>query len=262
MTVELASRAFGPDDPGLPLTSILHGLLGQGRNWQAIAKRLAHGRRVLAVDLRNHGHSPHDPLMTYEAMAGDLAALIVKSGGRASVIGHSMGGKVAMMLALTAPERVDRLVVIDVAPVTYKHREFAHYLSAMAKIDPAGFSRRADIEVALAEVDPDPRIRAFLASNIEGAPGAMRWLPDLSALQAGLDDILGFTPPAGASFTEPCLFLVGGKSAYVQEQQRAVILDLFPKATIKTIADAGHWVHADKPAEVLEALEGILPSAN
>lgn len=260
--LELAGRPFGPDDPSLPLTLVLHGLLGQGRNWQAIAKRLAHGRRVLAVDLRNHGQSPHDPCMTYAAMAGDLAALIAKAGGRASIIGHSMGGKAAMMLALTAPELVDRLVVIDIAPVTYRHREFATYLDAMARIDPGSLARRTDVDAALADVDPDPRIRAFLASNLDSTPGAMRWLPNLKALQAALDDILGFAPPAGARFERPCLFLTGGKSAYVREEQRAAILELFPKATIETIPDAGHWVHADKPAEVIEALEAILPSAN
>lgn len=260
--VELASRAFGDDDTGLPLTIVVHGLLGQSRNWQAIAKRLAKGRRVLAVDLRNHGHSPWAEPMDYPAMAADLLAVIDAAGaGQASVVGHSMGGKAAMTLALTNPERVVRPVIMDVAPVPYRHEEFLGYMQAMQAVDLAACARRADVDAALTEADPDPRVRAFLATNIDTDSGGMRWLPNLDLLMRSLPSILIFPERAGAGYGEPALLIRGAQSAYVREDGAKRFRELFPDGRIETVENAGHWVHADQPAAVIDLLDAWLPRA-
>lgn len=258
--VALAVQELGAGPPLL----VLHGLLGQGRNWASLAKPLAARRRVLLVDLRNHGRSPHRPEMSYPAMAADLAALLDRLGlARASFLGHSMGGKAAMVLACTAPERVDRLVVVDVAPVDYGPRpDFEAYLRAMLAIDPARFTRRAEVEAALAEVVPDPRIRAFLASNLDTRDGRLAWLPNLGALLASLRALAGFPadlPPAPAGL--PVLAIRGGRSDYVRPDHEPAFRRLFPALRLETVTEAGHWVHADAPAAVLALLEGFLPGA-
>lgn len=245
-----------------PPVLILHGLLGQGRNWSALGKRLAARRRVLLVDLRNHGRSPHDPVMTYPAMAEDLAALIADRGlDRPALVGHSMGGKVAMVLALTRPDRVGRLAVVDIAPIDYGRSEaFAGFLQAMLAIDPARFARRAEVEERLAGAVPDPRIRAFLASNLDLVDGRLAWLPDLAVLLDALATLGGFPtdlPPASADL--PVLALAGGRSDYVGPEGRAALRRLFPSVHLVTVPEAGHWVHADAPEAVLAALEAFLP---
>ncbi|MCX8100172.1 MAG: alpha/beta fold hydrolase [Geminicoccaceae bacterium] len=257
--VALSVQALGEGPPVL----VLHGLLGQGRNWASLAKPLAARRRVVLVDLRNHGRSPHDPVMTYAAMAADLLALLDRLGlERASLLGHSMGGKAAMVFALGHPERVARLVVVDVAPVDYGPRpDFECYLRAMLAIDPARFARRAEVEAALAEVAPDPRIRAFLASNLDVRDGRLLWLPNLPVLLAALPAIAGFPaelPPAPASL--PVLAIRGARSDYVRAEHEPAFRRLFPALRLETVADAGHWVHADAPAAVLALLEGFLPA--
>lgn len=257
--VPLAFQEVGAGPPVL----VLHGLLGQGRNWASLAKPLAARRRVLLVDLRNHGRSPHHAEMTYPAMAADLEALLDRLGlARASLLGHSMGGKAAMVLALTRPERVDRLVVVDVAPVDYGPRpDFEAYLRAMLAIDPGRFARRAEVEAALAPVAPDPRIRAFLASNLESREERLSWLPNLPALLAALPALAGF--PEGlrpAPGTLPVLAIRGGRSDYVRPEDEPVFRSLFPGLRLETVAEAGHWVHADAPATVLALLESFLPA--
>lgn len=246
-----------------PPVLVLHGLLGQGRNWGAIGRRLARGRRVLLVDLRNHGRSPHHPAMTYPAMALDLAELIRTRGlHRAAVIGHSMGGKVAMTLALQRPSLVDRLVVVDVAPVDYGASElFAGYLRAMSAIEPGRLGRRVEVEQALVGTVAELRIRAFLASNLDQVDGRLAWLPNLEVLLGALATLGGFPPdlaPAGADL--PVLAIAGGRSDYVGPAGAAALRRLFPAVRLVTVAEAGHWVHADAPEAVLEALEGFLPA--
>jgi len=258
--VELAARSTGDGPPLL----VLHGLLGQGRNWQAIAKRLAAtGRRLHLVDLRNHGGSPRARPTDYGAMAADIEALLDRLGlERASLLGHSMGGKVAMWLALSRPARVDRLVVADVAPVRYAHPAFARYMTAMRGLDLTALGRRSAVEAALEGVDPDPRVRAFLSSNLEVTEAGLRWAPDLDALLADLDAILGF--PEGATrlaFAGPTLFLLGARSDYLGPEHEPLVRRLFPRAEIQRIAGAGHWVHADAPEAVVTALDGFLPRA-
>lgn len=243
---------------GEPLV-IMHGLLGSARNWGGIAARLGERRRVLAVDMPNHGASPWSESMDYPFMARQIAALIKeRCGGRAAVVGHSMGGKAAMVLALTYPELVERLVVVDIAPVKYTHT-FAPYIKAMRAAPIATAQRRGDVELAMHGVIDDPRVRAFLMQNLEGQPGSYRWRPNLAVLGAAMDDILGFPRVAAdACYDGPALFLHGAESDYVLPAYEDVIAAWFPKAELRPVAGAGHWVHADRPAEFADAVAGFV----
>ncbi|MCS7267282.1 MAG: alpha/beta fold hydrolase [Geminicoccaceae bacterium] len=256
--VPLAFRELGAGPP----VFVLHGLLGQGRNWAGLAKPLAEHRRLFLVDLRNHGRSPHHPVMDYPAMAADLEALLDRLGlPRASFLGHSMGGKAAMVLALARPRRVERLAVVDVAPVDYGPRpEFEAYLRAMSAIDPARFARRAEVEAELARTVADPRIRAFLASNLELREDRLVWAPNLSVLRERLDTLAGFPsdlPPAPADL--PVLAVRGGRSEYLRPEHEAAFRRLFPALELVTLPEAGHWVHVDAPGALLALLDRFLP---
>lgn len=238
---------------------ILHGLLGSSRNWGGISTKLASGRRVMALDLPNHGASPWSEVMDYPFMARELAHFIEEQvGGPAAVVGHSMGGKAAMMLALTRPDLVERLVVVDIAPVSYTHT-FAPYIKAMRAAPLATAQRRGDIEAAMAEVIADPRVRAFLMQNLEGGSGGYRWRANLATLGAAMDDILAF-PRFGddAHYDGRTLFLHGAESDYVLPAHEDLIMALFPNARFQTVEGAGHWVHADQPVEFLSAVELFL----
>jgi pimeloyl-ACP methyl ester carboxylesterase len=260
MPVELATRDIGEGAPVI----VMHGLLGQGRNWQAIAKRLTDGRQLSLVDLRNHGASPWASPMTYAAMVEDVLALADRRHWpEVALVGHSMGGKVAMQAALRAPERIAALAVVDVAPVPYRHGQFAAYIDAMRELDLAALGRRSAVEKALEAVDPDPRVRAFLTSNLEVTPERLRWLPNLEALRADLPAILDFPLPApDASYAGPTLFICGERSDYLKEQEEPLVRRLFPQAAIERVAAAGHWVHADKPEAVIRLLDEFLPRAS
>ena len=243
---------------GKPLV-IMHGLLGSSRNWGGIATKLGETRRVLAVDMPNHGASPWTEVMDYPAMARDVARCIEDvAGGPAAVVGHSMGGKAAMALALTRPELVERMVVVDIAPVGYTHT-FAPYIKAMRAAPLSTAERRADVEQAMAAVIPDPRVRAFLMQNLEGAPGTYRWRPNLAVLGAAMEDILDFPRFAdGTHYDGPSLFLHGAESDYVLPQHEDLIMALFPNARFHSVEGANHWVHADKPAEFTQIVAEFL----
>lgn len=243
---------------GAPLV-ILHGLLGSARNWGGIAAKLGESHRVMAVDMPNHGASPWSESMDYPFMARQIAAFIkAQCGGRAAVIGHSMGGKAAMMLALTQPQLVERLVVVDIAPVKYTHT-FAPYIKAMRAAPIATAQRRGDVELAMHGVIDDARVRAFLMQNLDGQPGSYRWRPNLAVLGAAMDDILGFPHVADSThYDGPALFLHGAQSDYVLPSHEDVIRGFFPQATWRAVAGAGHWVHADKPAEFTQAVIDFL----
>jgi pimeloyl-ACP methyl ester carboxylesterase len=244
VAVDLSVSAFGE---GRPLV-ILHGLFGSKRNWATVAHRLAIGRRVITVDLRNHGESPWDDAHDYPSMAADVAQVIKHhAGGHAAVLGHSMGGKVAMVLALEHPELVDRLIVVDIAP-TRSTATPIEFVRAMRDLRLEAFSSRLDVKEALADAIPDPAIRGFLTLNAIPGPEGLSWTVNLAALEEHFDSILGFPDfPPGTSFNRPTLFLAGGKSAYLRPEHHAEIMRLFPTAVIEVIEQAGHWVHADAP---------------
>lgn len=253
--MRLATLEFG-DESGPPFL-VAHGLFGAAKNWRAHAKRMGPGRRVVAVDMRNHGESPWDDAMDYHAMAGDLAEMIEALGGRAAVLGHSMGGKAAMTLAVTRPELVERLIVADIAPAGYRHT-LTPEVEAMRAVDLAGLTRRSEVEAALEAAVPDRSTRAFLAhSAILG--DEPRWALNLDAIGANMDRIVGF-PELDGSYEGATLFLTGGASDYVRPSHRETVLRLFPNARHEALRDAGHWLHVDKPREFVDAVNRFLES--
>ncbi len=237
----------GADTANPPLL-IAHGLFGSGRNWGVIAKRLSDRGRVVAVDMRNHGNSPHLAVHDYPALAADLAEVI---DGQWDVLGHSMGGKAAMMLALTQPQKVRRLVVADIAPVGYGHSQ-SHNVAAMRALDLDGVSNRAEASAAL---DVAPELRDFFLQSLDLKE--RRWRLNLDALEANMASIIGF-PEVSGQFDGPVLFLSGATSDYVLPEYRDRIRALFPKARFARIPGAGHWLHAEKPREFEAAVRAFL----
>lgn len=240
---------------GPPLV-LLHGLFGAAQNWGTIQAALAPEHRVIALDLRNHGASPHAAAMDYAAMAGDVAETLAALGvPRAAVLGHSMGGKVAMMLALTAPEVVERLVVADIAPVAYPPHLRGVVAAMQALAVAPGLTRRA-ADAALAATIPEAGLRAFLLQNLrfDAAPA---WRIGLAEIAAAMPVIEGFAPPA-ARYARPVLFLAGERSDYISPDHAGAIAALFPAARQAVVADAGHWLHAENPGGFLDALRPFL----
>ncbi len=238
---------------------LIHGLFGSAANWQGIARRLGDGRRILLPDLRNHGGSPHDARMDYPAMAADLAGLLDDFGiERAHLVGHSMGGKAAMWLALTAPDRVASLVVADIAPVPYPPR-FESLLDALAALPLDEIRDRRDAHELLASAIPQTPVRDYLLQNLlREADGRWRWRFNLAALSASMDQILGFPESADRQFAGPTLFVYGSSSDYLRAEHLPEVRRLFPLARLRAIPNAGHWVYADQPESFVAALTGFL----
>lgn len=244
---------------GPPLL-VLHGLLGQARNWASQMKLFARDHRVLAVDLRNHGSSPWALGMTYEAMADDIALLAERVGPPVRIVGHSMGGKVTMVTALKFPELVEKAAVVDISPVRHEQTPFRGYLEAMLGLDLSGISRRGQADRLLKEAIPSDAERAFLLLNLAAENGqGLRWKPNLQELLDGLPDILDW-PEHLFEYRnpEPILFVAGGDSPYIQESHKPAIARLFPNAEYATVPEAGHWVHADQPKLFHETVSAFL----
>ncbi|AHM04167.1 Hydrolase, alpha/beta fold protein family [Roseibacterium elongatum DSM 19469] len=244
---------YGADEAQPPIL-IVHGLFGSGRNWGVIAKRLSDTRRVLCVDMRNHGDSPWKASHTYPDLAGDLAEVIAAHGGLADVVGHSMGGKAAMVLALSTPRAVRRLVVADIAPVAYTHTQ-QHLIDAMRRLDLSAIATRRDADAQLARHVPEAGVRAFLLQSLDVK--GRRWRLNLDVLERDMTAILSFPKVQGA-FDGPSLFLSGARSDYVKREDRPTIKALFPQARFAKLPGAGHWLHADKPREFEAALRAFL----
>jgi esterase len=255
MALRLAVAECGA---GAPL-AILHGLFGAGRNWATIAQRLAAHRRVIALDLRNHGASPWADAMGYGEMAEDVRATLRALGcHRYALLGHSMGGKAAMVAALAHGEEIGRLVVVDIAPVAYPARHLGH-LQAMRALDLPAVRRRADADARLARAVPDAAERAFLLQNLLFEDGRARWRLNLAAIERGMPTLVGFPAvPEGAAYRGPALFVAGGKSDFLLPEHEPQIRRLFPDAKIERIADAGHWLHAERPQAFLDIVQPFL----
>ncbi len=253
--VPLACSRFGSG----PALVFLHGLFGSGRNWRGFARAFQDRFTCLLPDLRAHGASPAVAPVDYEAMAADVLALLDREGfRRASLIGHSMGGKVAMVVALTAAERVERLAVLDIAPVKYAHRHEALF-AALRALDLTSIRRRADADRMLAASIADPGLRGFLLKNLVLEEGRARWRIDLALLQRAMPVLAGFPDSLCARrFEGPALFLGGTRSDYLREEHVAKIYRLFPAARIARVAGAGHWLHVERPAQVLALLEAFV----
>jgi len=259
MTMALAAAEYGDGTP----IAILHGLFGSARNWASIAQRLAAHYRIIAFDLRNHGTSPWHDAMVYAAMAEDVREAMLRRGHRHfSLIGHSMGGKVAMVLALNDPGAVARLIVVDIAPLAGPMQfltPFLDFISAMRGLDLDTITRRRDADDALAATIPDPSTRAFLLQSLAFDDGKPRWRVNLAAIEAQLPAVGDFPAfPPDVRYEGPALFIAGGKSPLVPVSAEPAIRALFPSAAIKRIAAAGHWVHVEQPAAFLTLVEAFL----
>ena len=236
----------GPDT--VPLL-IAHGLFGSARNWGVLAKRLSATRPVIAVDMRNHGQSPWYDSQSYEDMATDLAAVISTP---CDVLGHSMGGKAAKMLALQAPEKVNRQIDAEIAPEAYTKSQQGPK-EAKRRVDLENIDSRADAKAQLGDLEPG--VPDFLLQSLDMRE--RRWRLNLDVLEAEMDKIIGFPAIAG-QFAGPTLFLSGAASDYVQPDARPLIKDLFPHAKFAKIPGAGHWLHAEKPREFEAAVSTFL----
>lgn len=243
---------------GTPVV-VMHGLFGSGRNWMTAARRLADQHRVFAFDLRNHGTSPHTDTMSYPEMAEDVRETIESLGvGPVALVGHSMGGKTAMLTALRFPLVVERLVVVDAAPVAYP-TAFAEYAEAMRNADLSSVQRRADVDAQLVAAVPNPGTRAFLLQNLVLDSSGARWRPNLPVIEAALPAISGWPDVEGLRYDGPTLFVYGGKSDYVQEDHRDTIAAYFPQVRYAEVPEAGHWVHAERLDDFLAVLTPFLP---
>lgn len=239
---------------GAPPLLIAHGLYGSGRNWGVIAKRLSDERQVVAVDMRNHGNSPWMARHRYIDMAEDLAEVIAHFGGTADVLGHSMGGKAAMVLALNHGDMVRRLVVGDVAPVAYGHTQI-QFIEAMRAVDLSKVEKRSDAEAQLAALGVDRALQSFFTQSLDLKD--KRWRLNLDVLAQEMPEILSF-PDISGHWDGPALFLTGSESDYVRPDYRPRIMQLFPHARFAKLSGAGHWLHADKPREFEATVRAFL----
>ena len=245
------------DGTTAPTLLIAHGLFGSARNWNVIARNLATCRDVVAVDMRNHGSSPWAATQSYPDMAGDLAAVIGTLGGPVDLLGHSMGGKAAMHLALTQGDLLHKLVVADIAPAAYTHDQTPH-VTAMRGLDLTGLTSRGDADRRLAEAVPDPSLRAFFLQSLDlKAEGGPKWRLNLGVLETEMPKIVGW-PGTQGRFDHPALFLTGSESTYVRPEHREPIRALFPAARFAKLTGAGHWLHADRPREFASVVDGFL----
>lgn len=238
-----------------------HGLFGQGKNWTTIARQFAGEHRTLLVDLPHHGRSAWADRFDYVEIADQVAGALAETGPAddpVALVGHSMGGKVAMLVALRHPELVERLCVVDVSPVAYQHAsEFAGYVSAMQSLDLSALERRADADAGLAEAVPNPTVRSFLLQNLRHHGDDWSWQVNLDVLGRDLADLGGWpedrlagTPP----YDGPVLWVAGQKSSYVTDEYAPAMDRWFPRNRRVTVKGAGHWVHSEQPAVFVEVL--------
>lgn len=241
MTLKLNTLEYG-EDSDQPTLVIAHGLFGSARNWGVLSKRLSMDRKVIAVDMRNHGTSPWADENDYAELASDLADVVT---GPFDILGHSMGGKAAMALALQAPGELRRLIVADIAPVVYSH-DNTPLIDAMERLNLGPISTRRQADQLLSQDIDDPAVRAFLLQSLDIAEKT--WRLNLSALRDDMAKIIGF-PDFSGDFVGRALFVYGGASDYVAPYMHPKIKAMFPQAEFAEIAGAGHWLHAEKPRE-------------
>ncbi len=234
-----------------------HGLFGQGRNWTQIGKALADDHRVTLVDMPHHGRSPWPEGFDYLDV-GDQVAELLTADDPVTLVGHSMGGKAAMVAALRHPERVARLCVVDVSPVDYAHAgEFRDYIDAMLAMDLAALGSRADAEAALAPAVPNPTVRSFLLQNLRREGDGWRWQANLDVLGRDLAELGGWPEEqlAGtAPYDGPTLWIAGANSPYVTEEYVEPMERWFPRVRKVVVKEAGHWVHSEQPEVFVEVL--------
>lgn len=248
---------FQDEGSGEPLV-LLHGLFGSSANLRTLARQLAERFRVLSVDLPNHGRSAHTKSMTYPDMSEALYNLSKRlATPRLNWVGHSMGGKAIMHLALTHSDCVNRLVVMDIAPVNYDHRH-GEFFDAMCDLDLDRIGSRAEAERELSLTVTNSAIRKFLLQNLKRDGGRFTWRINLPVLSEFHDDLLAFPDVAGSTFSGPTLVLSGARSSYVSSAHYRTFLRYFPNAVFSVVQDAGHWLHIDQPERVASAVVKFL----
>lgn len=252
---KLLNMAHFGEGSGTPLL-IVHGLFGSGRNWRAIARHLSKERPVVTVDLRNHGESFWNEDNSYAALAKDLERVIEDLGGKADVLGHSMGGKAAMVLAMQQPHLIGQLIIADIAPVGYAHTQ-SDNITIMQSIPLEDFDRRSAVQTALEQKTGDAGLAAFFAQSVEFDGETPRWSLNLNALQANMQAIIGF-PQMDTPYDGSALFLRGGDSDYIVVECETEVYRLFPQAEVQTIDGAGHWLHAEKPRDFMQIVHEYL----
>ena len=260
--MSLHTTELGDEGPRLVFC---HGLFGQGKNWTQIAKAFADRHRVTLVDMPHHGRSDWSDAFSYVDMADQVAALL-DDADPVTLVGHSMGGKAAMVLALRHPGLVARLCVVDVSPVAYAHgSEFRGYVRAMRALDLADLETRADADEALAPAVPSPTVRSFLLQNLRrggnGDAHGWRWQPNLEVLGRDLDAVAGWPEDevsGAAPYDGPVLWVAGATSPYVGPEHAPVMEQLFPRVRRVTVKGAGHWVHSEQPEVFVEVLDRFL----
>jgi len=247
---------------------ILHGLYGSSDNWQTIAKQLSENYTVIVPDIRNHGRSPHSAVHSYEALASDCVDLLNELNiSEVTLIGHSMGGKAAMTFALLFPEKVKKIIVVDIAPRAYQQlteassqvSEHMNILSGLLSIDLLTVESRAHADELLSSFVSDSRTRQFLLKNLIRKNDGFEWALNVASLRKNLPLIMS-TIPAEGQFNKPALFIKGELSNYIKSSDNEVIKQFFPKAELITLFDAGHWIHAEQPEAFIAAVNAFLES--
>ncbi len=244
-----------------PVVAFFHGLFGQGKNWTQIGRALAEDHRVLLVDMPNHGRSGWTDRLDYLDL-GERVSTLFDAADPVALVGHSMGGKIAMALALQRPDLVERLCVVDVSPVTYDGtREFAGYIAAMQGLDLSSLERRGDADEQLRPAVPDDTVRSFLLQNLRRDGDAWRWQVNLALLGERLGELGGW-PADRLEDTAPydgrVLWVGGDRSDYVREEYATAMDRWFPHNRRVTIKGAGHWVHSEQPETFREVLSRFL----
>jgi len=255
MPIKLNYQIYGEGKPVI----ILHGLFGSSRNWTSIAKKLSANFQIINVDLRNHGNSDHAETMTYPEMAEDLYQMLDECDQeQASLIGHSMGGKVAMTFALNHQSTIKHLIVLDIAPVSYR-REYMQLIEALQRVPVNEINNRKQADESLQTDVPESTLRQFLLQNLMQDGNGFRWRINLGVIKTSINTIANF-PEAdpGTIYEGPVLFLRGENSDYISSEHFPVIEKYFPQSNIHTIKDAGHWLHAEQPQVVLDKITSFL----
>lgn len=243
-------------DGGSPLL-LIHGLFGSADNWRGIAKQFAKTRQVISVDLRNHGRSFHHAQQNYALMAADIASTLDTLGlEKVNLLGHSIGGKVAMQFAADYPARLDKLIVVDIAPRQYADSH-SQILKNLLAVNLAQFKQRREVDAALASSIEDKTIRSFLLTNLTTIDGKLDWRINLNHLLCNYPALLQAVKLA-EPVSQPSLFISGAHSDYISAADRQQIREKFSNVRLLSIANAGHWVHADQPDAFCQTVESFL----
>ncbi|RAP32783.1 alpha/beta hydrolase [Candidatus Marinamargulisbacteria bacterium SCGC AG-439-L15] len=255
MSLQLTYQDYGQGDPIL----ILHGLFGSKQNWKSIATSLSETHRVITVDLRNHGESPHNDQMTYPLMAKDIQDFIqTQHLKKITLIGHSMGGKVGMQLAHDAPSLIEKLIIVDIAPVTYP-RQHDEVLAALSEVPVQNLKTRSEADPYLSKHLSDPALKQFLLTNLKKQENNYYdWQFNLNAIINQYQNIAK-APSFNHDISTPTLFIKGDDSEYINSRIIKEIERFFTDFKIETILNAGHWVHAEQSETFLTTIKKDLP---